>query len=121
MTCRDTPVNPFEEVRRQPEPSQSVSARRPAALQPAAPLSAQAPFGDPATLRLEEMPPLQLPAPATGNPETLRYSPGPMSSTHSCKAGMHGLRSQAWCSPTDLEQSDSTYHLSVQNGSDHGK
>ena len=72
--CRDTPVNPFEEVRRQPEPSQSISARRP---QPAAPSSDQAPFGDPAKLRLEEMPPLQQPAPVTGNPETLRYVPRP--------------------------------------------
>ncbi len=98
MTCRDTPVNPFEEVRRQPEPSQSVSARRPAALQPAAPLSAQAPFGDPAKLRLEEMPPLQQPAPATGIPEDLRYVPGLSSLTQPCKEGV-----QAWCDPHRAE------------------
>lgn len=76
---RDTPVNPFEEVRRQPEPSPTASARRPL---PAAPASAQAPFGDPAKLRLEEMAPLQQAAPATGNPESLRYVPRPRPPTH---------------------------------------
>ena len=74
LRCRDTPVNPFEEVRRQPEPSPIVTARRPL---PAAPASAQAPFGDPAKLRLEEMAPLQPAAPATGNPESLRCVPRP--------------------------------------------
>jgi len=63
-------VNPFEEVRRQPEPAPSVNAESTPA---AAPSSAQAPFGDPAKMRLEEIAPLQHRGPATGgNPESLR-------------------------------------------------
>ena len=65
-------MNPFEEVRRQPEPAPSINAESTPA---AAPSSAQAPFGDPAKMRLEEIAPLQHRGPATGgNPESLRFA-----------------------------------------------
>ena len=68
-------MNPFEDVRRQPEAVQSKHAQ---SAPPAAALSTGAtgaPFGDPAKMRLEDMPPLQQQAPVVGgNPESLRFA-----------------------------------------------
>ena len=68
-------MNPFEDVRRQPE---AVQSRHAQSAPPAAVLSSGAtgaPFGDPAKMRLEDMPPLQQPAPVVGgNPESLRFA-----------------------------------------------
>ena len=67
--CRETPVNPFEEVRRQPEAPCSVIAHSAAAG--VSPRSGP-PSRDPTQLRAKKPSPQPQAPPATGNPESLR-------------------------------------------------